>query len=477
MDCFWGETTSSQVRGLRMADPTGRRFATKAELARIGVPDDFAEPLVLVFKMVSDNGANIKAAWNNGERWVPCFDHTLELCTLPVTWVQKHAGGETIPKDSVPEAYAHGRGIVGYLHVSTTAEADFHACQKKCGLAQTKIEQDVKTRWRTAHNMGEQLVFNKSAVLEMDKNPAYKDPGDTWGANKITMHMWDHLEEGTAVLDKAAEASQFLEGDKYPTSSLVIPMSFALMATSSPNDSVKFRNRAEDELNDDTLNPVKVEHSDLTDKMQAARKLFHEALITRFDSDVPRDVKKFWFIASLLDPRFKKLTFKNDRLLSAQTRERALAWLKAEFEKNYKGKVKASATQPGASADDAPDGARAQNVKRRKTSTASFFANSDSEESGDLEQEEGEQRDKLAAYLALPQIKMKTERDVTEWWQKQANEFPNVAVMARQYLGCPASSAAVERLFSQVGIAFAAKRKRADAGTLEDIMFSRINLP
>ena len=83
----------------------------------------------------------------------------------------------------------------------------------------------------------------------------------------------------------------------------------------------------------------------------------------------------------------------------------------------------------------------------------------------------------LAAYLALPQIKMKTERDVTEWWQKQANEFPNVAVMARQYLGCPASSAAVERLFSQVGIAFAAKRKRADAGTLEDIMFSRINLP
>ena len=109
MDCFWGETTSSQVRGLRMADPTGRRFATKAELARIGVPDDFAEPLVLVFKMVSDNGANIKAAWNNGERWVPCFDHTLELCTLPVTWVQKHAGGETIPKDSVPEAYAHGQ--------------------------------------------------------------------------------------------------------------------------------------------------------------------------------------------------------------------------------------------------------------------------------------------------------------------------------------------------------------------------------
>ena len=44
-----------------------------------------------------------------------------------------------------------------------------------------------------------------------------------------------------------------------------------------------------------------------------------------------------------------------------------------------------------------------------------------------------------------------------------------------EYLGCPATSASVERLFSQVRIASANKRKRADAATLEDIMFSRIN--
>ena len=51
-------------------------------------------------------------------------------------------------------------------------------------------------------------------------------------------------------------------------------------------------------------------------------------------------------------------------------------------------------------------------------------------------------------------------------------ELENLEVMARQYLGCPASSASVERLFSKVGIAFAAKRKSADAGTLEDLMFA-----
>ena len=41
-----------------MAD-ANTRYVTKEELARIGVPDDFSEPFVLVFKMVSDNGANI----------------------------------------------------------------------------------------------------------------------------------------------------------------------------------------------------------------------------------------------------------------------------------------------------------------------------------------------------------------------------------------------------------------------------------
>jgi hypothetical protein len=79
-------------------------------------------------------------------------------------------------------------------------------------------------------------------------------------------------------------------------------------------------------------------------------------------------------------------------------------------------------------------------------------------------------QDELAAYLALPQIKMKTERDATEWWQEHSKEFPNVAVMARQYL-CRLPRVVCRRrdatVFSQVGIAFSAKRKRAESDTLK----------
>ena len=117
---------------------------------------------------------------------------------------------------SVAESFAKGRGIVGYLHVSTIGLSDFHACQKRVSLPERQIDLDVKTRWRTAHSMAEQLVANKTAILEMDKSPAYKDPGETWGNNKLGFENWDHLEESSGCLLEAAEISQLLEGDQYP---------------------------------------------------------------------------------------------------------------------------------------------------------------------------------------------------------------------------------------------------------------------
>lgn len=137
-------------------------------------------------------------------------------------------------KGSVQSSFPKARGLVGYLHHSTIGESDFQACQKRVGLSETKIDQDVRTRWRSSHNMAEQLVYNKEAVLEMDKNPAYKKPGETWGKNKLNFVDRDHLEEGAAVLYRAAGASQSLEGDYYPTISLVIPYMFRLMSDYSP---------------------------------------------------------------------------------------------------------------------------------------------------------------------------------------------------------------------------------------------------
>ena len=59
-------------------------------------------------------------------------------------------------------------------------------------------------------------------------------------------------------------------------------------------------------------------------------------------------------------------------------------------------------------------------------------------------------------------------------------DFPNLARLARQYLGVSATSMIVERLFSVVGFAFADRRKRASTETLwptSPSLSSKLNLP
>ena len=184
----------------------------------------------------------------------------MELCTLPVTWVQKHRGQDaTIPKGKRGRGicpWARNRGLparVGECSVRLPRLPEAAAAPTGPVSRLTWTSKPAGASWRTAHNMGEQLVFNKPAITEMDKNPAYWDPGETWGKNKITILQWDYLEEGSAILSPAADASQFLEDDKYPTASLVVPMTYALMKTSSISEDVKFRDRAADEFNDPSV--------------------------------------------------------------------------------------------------------------------------------------------------------------------------------------------------------------------------------
>ena len=121
--------------------------------------------------------------------------------------------------------------------------------------------------------------------------------------------------------------------------------------------------------------------------------------------------------------------------------------------------------------------------KRRKISSASFFQPKSAGRFNDSPavpatppMADEPHRDELAAYLALPQIEWQTEWDALKWWEQNAKKLPNLSIMARQYLGCPASSASVERLFSLVGINFSYRQQRSVADTLADRVFATINV-
>jgi len=79
----------------------------------------------------------------------------------------------------------------------------------------------------------------------------------------------------------------------------------------------------------------------------------------------------------------------------------------------------------------------------------------------------------LASYLATQQPPAATRP--LEWWRENAHQYPTLATLARQYLAVPASTAEVERLFSQAGLQMTDRRNRMAADLLEDLLIIKVN--
>ena len=87
--------------------------------------------------------------------------------------------------------------------------------------------------------------------------------------------------------------------------------------------------------------------------------------------------------------------------------------------------------------------------------------------------ERGGRAAELEAYLRVPQVYSNV--NTLQWWKDHEAEFPHVARMAKQYLGVPATSASVERLFSSVGLVKTDLRGSLLDSTTVDIMWAKHN--
>ena len=73
------------------------------------------------------------------------------------------------------------------------------------------------------------------------------------------------------------------------------------------------------------------------------------------------------------------------------------------------------------------------------------------------------------------ELKISIEIDPLQWWATNEKRFPHVARMARQFLGCPATSASAERVFSLAGRLYSDLRQHMTDGTLEERMWAKVN--
>lgn len=83
-------------------------------------------------------------------------------------------------------------------------------------------------------------------------------------------------------------------------------------------------------------------------------------------------------------------------------------------------------------------------------------------------------KSELERYLVLPDEDRKT--DALSWWKLHAAQFPKVAILARRYLAIPASSAASERLFSRLKLTASASRQNMSPETACMLLFVESHL-
>lgn len=366
--------------------------------------------------------------------------------------------------------------MVGYFNSSVIGTNDeqvgLGACQQTAGVPTNALTQDVKTRWRSTHDMCNSLRINQEALLLYD----VRNPGSAKGFtdNRFSLEDWEINNQTVAILAPLNNASKYLEAKVYPTSNLVLPSILGCIHLLKADVPVKKPWGA------GVFMPT-----DLRPEVKEAREKLLADMEDRWVKGIPEWRKRFYFIATICDPRQKALRFPG---VNAQDRETALDWFEAEYLSFYSDKDPACA--PAAAAARAqPSGsaaARAAHAQHAASSFLDFMADLHSvaallqDEAQPPDAQEGDEEElgmplenEARKYLSLPDVPMST--DVLEWWASHEDTFPNLSVLAQQYLGAPATSASAERLFSVAGRVFGDLRQHMVDVELEAVMWARIN--
>ncbi|XP_046804672.1 uncharacterized protein LOC124419407 [Lucilia cuprina] len=95
-----------------------------------------------------------------------------------------------------------------------------------------------------------------------------------------------------------------------------------------------------------------------------------------------------------------------------------------------------------------------------------FLATSNQEDppNSDLQKE-------IKSYFDVPN----EDAECLEWWQKNEEMFPNIALLANFCFGIPATSASSEEAFSVAGACITAKRSRLNPSTVKRQLFVHDN--
>jgi hypothetical protein len=364
------------------------------------------------------------------EESVRCFCHT---CQLSV----KTALDET---ESIQAILTAARAIVRFAKTSNIAAEALRRLQSDEKEAEDlaeeaapvdqshpkyenrplKLLQDVVTRWSSTHTMCARLVKLKRFVTQLldELKPELA----------LSPRQWQQLHELCQVLQPCADAIKFLEGEKYPTLSSVIPTVLMLRALLDGKTAAQ---------------PNMPDYSGFTAEVNQVRRriLAEMAVPGRFDS-----FSRAARFACLLDPRYKALSF-----IAPPDRETMWESLLQYCATHFPPPPPPPAPPLPHSLTVQPSAADAPSLYT-PLSFVSLLHHS-------LQTSAIEDQSLTAEFFAYRRTPgCDSSENPLTWWRRNEKTFPTLARAAKRFLAIPASSAPSERAFSKINIVIDKRR-------------------
>ena len=287
--------------------------------------------------------------------------------------------------------------------------------QKRLDLPEHKLIQQVETRWNSTYYMMERY---------MEQNEAIRTALCIQDRNDLVLSTEKNpfIEEMIRILHPFETVTTELSSEKYISASKIIPLARGLQKITNSHSTIICST-----LRFNLIAQMSTRFANLEEKMVIA-------------------------IATLLDPRFKKITFTNPTVVQQMVNKiisDAAALITDEPDDDSSTGTTTVSQDSINPIWEMFDQQVAESTSNRSTSISSFT--------------------ELDQYFKTPVIPRKV--DPLQWWKRNSVIFPMISKVAMVYLSTVATSVPSERLFSKAGELVSTKRNRIKEKNVNMMLF------
>ncbi|XP_050057178.1 E3 SUMO-protein ligase ZBED1-like [Aphis gossypii] len=363
---------------------------------------------------------------------IPCTAHKLNLVVrnaLSLTDNDVNVDGNIENNDDgssdsrLKEILKKCRNIVGFFKRSEVGNRKLVEKQQQMGLQNIlKLKQDVCTRWNSTLVMMERLVQLKESItiviMTLKEAPPNLSPDE-----------WDVVEDCIPLLKPFHSITVELSAEEYPTISKVIPLIRGLQIALTNKDP-------------STIIGILLKSN------------LHENIRSRFQGIEKQSLVPHFGRATLLDPRCKKVAFKNE-----QNASDAEASITAEVASLLNTPIpEPEVVHPVQTETEDLWGfltTKVNDMQSQSTTTSCAMV-------------------LVKQYLGMPYQDLSCK--LAEYWEKHKTLLYPLNEVALKYASIPATSVPSERIFSKTGQIMSARRNRLLPENLDTLVFLNKNM-